>query len=222
MKNFITDTWCNHRTLTISFLVALLIVFVVLAYFAHREGFAPSDAIQTSILSDAVRAFTLSDAIQSLALVTLVAVTIWYAKSTRDLARTNERTLRVAINSERSAVMPIIQLDFQTVDTEIHFHCANIGRGPALNLEFVLEFALESHERTLRSDITFPAAFVAGSARDIAARLPQDLDESSLAAQDFEIVAEYSDVFSRRFRSVLLVSDSMGTEFHFDMISEDY
>ncbi len=159
---------------------------------------------------------TLSDTIQTITLIFLVIFTVSYAMSTR-------RIYEIALNAERNAVVPIIDLTAEvTTQDQIRISYQNIGRGPALNLRIWLELEYDKQFEYLKSEemknTNYRAALGVGQDGD----LEWDTSEGILPTRTsgFDIVAEYSDVFRQRFMSKLVLINPYDQEFNFRKVEQ--
>ena len=163
-----------------------------LIYFTRRELLGPSDTIQT------------------ITLIVLVIVTVSYAVSTRKI-------YGVALNSERNAVVPIINLSMEeTGQDHIRIAYENIGRGPALNIRIWLEREDDEQFWYLKSETNKNKGFRAAVGVGQSGNRRWDNSEGPLPAYTgFDIVAEYTDVFHQRFESRLVIVNHFDQEFFF-------
>ena len=192
MRRFAETVWRSYRIETILFILGLVLTGVLIC-FTRRETLAPSDTIQT------------------ITLVVLVIVTVSYAVSTRKI-------YEVALNSEKNAVFPIVNLTAAAISRDqIRVSYQNIGRGPALNLRIWLELENEEQFDYLRSDEMKNRGFTAALGVGQSGQLEWNSSEDVLPTRTsgFDIVAEYSDVFRQGFVSKLQIINPYDQEFSF-------
>ena len=192
MKKLATTVWGNYRTEAI-LIFCVFVLAGVLIYFTRRETLAPSDTIQT------------------LTLAVLVIVTVSYAASTRKI-------YEVALNSERNAVSPIVNLAAKVIDQDqITVSYQNVGRGPALNLRIWLELEYDEQFDYLKSEEMKNRGFTAALGVGQDGQLAWDDSQGVLPTRTsgIDIVAEYSDVFRQGFVSKLQIINPFDQEFSF-------
>ena len=192
MKKLATTVWGNYRIEAI-LIFCVLVLAGVLIYFTRRETLAPSDTIQT------------------ITLVVLVIVTVSYAVSTRKI-------YEVALNAERNAVFPIVNLTAEAIDQDqIRVSYQNIGRGPALNLRIWLELEYDEQFDYLKSEEMKNRGFTAALGVGQDGQLEWDDSEGVLPTRTsgIDIVAEYTDVFRQGFFSKLHIINHFDQEFSF-------
>ena len=209
----------KHRKWALVFAISVLlpVAFFLLVHFTYPQPLSPSDTIQI------------------LTLVVLVIVTAWYAFSTHRInsatskqaaaiteqARISGEALRVALNAEKNADLPILKIrDSQSVDN-IRTEISNLGRGPALNVRIWLEF----HSRHLRKDVksSVGSLHVIGAGEN--AEWPwankSELTELPLScSSSYRVVAEYTDIYGRKFRSTFRRRGPSSGQFDFCRVDE--
>lgn len=213
-----SSVWADHKTELILGILGVCAA-VVLFIFSYPAYLSPSDTIQ------------------SITLILLVIVTISYAKSThKNYKATSEQVsatmeaVRVAVDSERNSFAPIVELTQESNDPRfgegISIICTNVGKGPALNLVIWVTADDEKFDY-LKSDrekqMSFRSALgVSRSARqlwsenmDVAPPRPLPTESSG-----YDVVAEYTDVYRRRFQSKIVFS-SLEQSFHYGLIESD-
>ena len=171
---------------------------------------------------------TTSENLEILILSTLAITTFWYAKSTKELSETTNKSYDLAnksyglaVETEMSSVLPFVTLIIQSVSSiEIRVLLRNDGRGPATNLRAWVN-GDDSVFDYLRSDSSkryLPAIGV-----DKMGYTHWNNNRGVLPdySSGFDIIAEYEDVFGRSFRSKLQVIDSNDEEFSFIKLSND-
>lgn len=204
----------------IALIAALAVATVVIIYFTVPAPLSSSDALQV------------------VTLIVLVAVTFWYAFSTHSINRAaaeqvaaiqeqaeiSRRALKVALDAEQNAVIPIIKISIRQLgdvhggDGLVIIHCSNIGRGPALNLRGWPNLKpLTSQEWHKLSHKTRDVLGV-GENIEFVWRFALNSQIRSLLRADARIVAEYSDIYGRRFSSTLSFSHSADEEFTFELL----
>ena len=208
--------------MALGFCVVGVVAILVLVYFTEQEYLKPSDTIQIGTL------------------IVLVCVTFWYAISTyridraasqqaiatRKQAEISRQALEVALDSEKNAVMPIIRLEKgSTTSTgeevrRLDVRYFNIGKGPALNLRAWLTFETDDTEETQRTNI-LPADVVGvNESGSFLWRRGRNTVLLPDTVSDFDIIAEYSDIYKRHFCSRLSITPGQDPKFFFGMIPE--
>ncbi|MYC06046.1 MAG: hypothetical protein F4X57_02535 [Chloroflexi bacterium] len=164
-------------------------------------------------------------AVQSFTLVVLVIVTIVYAKAihktykaTSEQVNTTKEAVRVAVDSERNSFAPIVLLTLRSYGTSgIDAQFENIGRGPALNLSVWLEKPEDSSFDYLENKSKKHNAIVKMGQSVLLSWSPfsaqQPLPEYNTG---FSMVAEYTDVYLRRFQSKIVIA-SLKETFHYGL-----
>ena len=183
--------------LTIAIPVSLLITILPLIHFTYPEPLSPSDTIQI------------------LTLVVLVIVTAWYAISTHRInnattkqasviaeqAKISERALQVALEAERNSALPVIELvDHQSVDS-IQVEAKNLGRGPALNIIICLEYFSQDLNGVVTSSVAIFDVIGAGEHKTWVWFSQNELSGFPISHSQYRVVAEYTDIYRRPFRS---------------------
>ena len=219
MRNRKLPSW-----LPLALTAALALAIVVIIYFTVP---APLSSAET---------------LQVVSLIVLVGVTLWYAFSThsinvataeqvaaiREQAVTSRRALRVALDAEQNAVIPIVKITLRAL-RDVHggeglivIRCANIGRGPALNLRgwpklkpFTSDEWQETTDKKTRDVLGI------GEESEFVWRFLLDSKIESLAKVDARIVTEYSDIYGRKFSSTLNFSHHSDGEFTFERPCQD-
>ena len=198
IKRLAKGTWNTYK---IESILAFLgfVLLVALIYFTDPEWLSPSDTIQI------------------MTLVVLVIVTVSYARSTRKI-------YEVALNSERNAVYPIVNLTAEeTRQDYIRVSFQNIGRGPALNIRMWLELDYDQQFAYLNSEEMKGRSFRAALGVGQQGQLEWSNSEGPLPTRTsgIDVVAEYTDVFRQRFQSKLVIVNVYDQGFHFGKISEE-
>ena len=192
MKRVSESVWRLYRIEAILSLLGLALL-AALINFTDSEWFSPSDTIQT------------------MTLVVLVIVTVSYAKSTRKI-------YEVGLDAERNAVFPIIALTVEvTNQDQIYILYQNIGRGPALNLRIWLELESDDQFLYLKSEAMKSKCFHAALGVGQLGQHKWDNSEGALPTRSsgFDVVAEFTDVFSQSFVSKLQIINAYLSEFSF-------
>ena len=168
--------------------------------------------------------FTLSESIQVGTLFLLISVTTWYAISTRriqraavDQAEATQSAVQVALDSERNAVMPIVELKIVNGSPRsLTIVCRNVGNGPALNLRVLANF--DSKDRGDEVTIAQGTVTLVGARDTELPRLDANPLPSEIADGFFplRLVGQYSDIYGRRFRSTTYTNTSrdLRTTYH--------
>ena len=201
---------------------AILVAGAVLVYFTERAYLKPGDSIQI------------------LALIILAAVTLWYAISThrinksaneqaiaiREQAETSRRALQVALDAEKNAVLPVVTLttggsSSGSLVTEVNANGSNIGSGPAMNLRIWLESSSGDPAVTHKSSTKPYNVLGVGESRTLRWRHTSEDKPLPSFEMGFYVVAEYSDIFGRRFGSRIFSSrEDTDHEFTFFAITK--
>ena len=183
---------------------------------------------------------TLSEGIEINILGVLVVVTIWYAKSTkgiqkatadqvaatREQAEISRKATEIALNNTQNAVLPIVRvapdggIQTQLESGEVYVKTAgvkygNIGKGPALNLRVRLRYDQEECSYIKCSDalgVGEEGTFEWSSEEEVLP-LPAGSDE-------YDVVAEYTDVYRREFISTLFLLPGGQRVFSFRQVPE--
>ena len=168
--------------------------------------------------------FTLSESIQVGTLFLLISVTTWYAISTRriqraavDQAEATQSAVQVALDSERNAVMPIVELKIVNGSPRsLTIVCRNVGNGPALNLRILANFdsADRSDEVTIaQGTVTLVGARDAEVTRLNVSRLSTEIADGF---SQLRLVGEFSDIYGRTFCSTTYTNTSrdLRTTYH--------
>ena len=187
---------------------------------------------------------TLSEGIQIITLGGLILVTIWYAYSTygiqratadqvattREQAEISRQATEIALNDTKNAVLPIVKVGAagisgtQNEPGNVHVRAAsvsykNIGKGPALNLEVWLsysdpeEFGDGAGSTKKRSDV-----LAAGEEGRCEWRLAEESLPLPSQSYGYDVVAEYTDIYRRKFRSTLFLLPAQQREFSFRQV----
>lgn len=228
MWNFRKRPWLVWSVLILSYAIALAFLSSLI-YFTKRVPLDPGDTVQI------------------IALVVLVAVTLWYAISTarihganakqvvatqtqatvsREQAQTSRESLEIALNAEKNAVVPIIKLTSRGTSSSggelqsIEVGYANIGKGPALNLRAWLLFQADYSDEDERTGI-LPVEVIAVEESNLLLWLRnRNTTLLPASASDFDIVAEYSDIYEQHFCSRLSITPGQDPKFFFGKIPE--
>ena len=157
--------------------------------------------------------FTFSEVIEIIILGLLVAVTIWYAistskihKATVNQANATREAVTVALNAEKSGVMPIIYLKREIsgplglLDDE-WVECRNIGNGPAMNVRIWLSDDPLIKDNVRKWGVYETAVVEVDGTRAVKFKLKESDPPSSETDSGFRIIAEFSDIYGRKFRS---------------------
>ena len=184
---------------------------------------------------------TPSEGIEVGTLGTLILVTAWYAYSThriqgaaRDQAEISKRATEIALNTARNAVLPIVSLggpgtSGTTTDNgavqvnSVSVSYSNIGEGPALNLKVWLSYPFELDGVGSKSSAKPRSVLGVGEDGQF---LWQSSDGEQLpsSTDEYDIVAEYTDIYRRPFRSTLFRTRGaygrFETEFSFIQVPE--
>ncbi len=138
----------------------------------------------------------------------LIIVTALYGWHTRKMANSSEKGLGIAINSMMNGHTPVIKLvAVPLIDlsgmTGIKLTFKNVGPGPALNLRCWIQHDELPH---LSSDANKSTNIALGTDEDGNYSWP-----SSLRLPDFHngftVIAQYNDIYGRRFESILEIND---------------
>ena len=204
-------------------LVAVLVFDIVsLSYLKWQEHITLSEGIEINILG------------------VLVVVTIWYAKSTkgiqkatadqvaatREQAEISRKATEIALNNTQNAVLPIVRVApdggsmtptgrgiFYVIKAGVRY--SNIGKGPALNLKVWLR---NMEEET--SSIRHTDALGVGEE----GRFEWSSEEDNLpvlgVSDEYDVVAEYTDVYRREFSSTSFFLSTGQREFSFRQVPE--
>ena len=190
--------------------VTVLVAVAVLVNFTERAYLKPSESIQI------------------LTLVVLVAVTFWYAMSTHRLnrssdeqAQTGRQALQVALDAEMNTVLPIVAIELQSISNVVGFSYSNIGRGPAIDLNIWLETPSEPSRFERSAGFEISAILGTGVKREDFEPFPEGVEYTTSFSPPLDIIAEYTDIFGRRFRSILRSYDHAKQEFSFQRISDN-
>ena len=186
---------------------------------------------------------TLSEGIEIITLGGLILVTSWYAYSTygiqratadqvattREQAEISRQATEIALNATKNSVLPIVRVGAagtRGTQGNVHVEAAsidykNIGKGPALNLEVWLKYndpkGLGDGAGSTKKRIDVLAAGEEG-------RCEWRLAEESLPlpgqSYGYDVVAEYTDIYRRSFRSTLFLLPANQSDFSFRQVLE--
>lgn len=167
----------------------------------------------------------LRDAIEIIVLIVLVSATLWYAFSTNHIAEISRRSLQLALDAEKNAVLPIIKLSRDSTSVsqsggeraEVHF--TNVGRGPALNIRAWLTCQTTGSETNERTAIKFADVIGVGEAGRFAWEQGPDTTWFPPSPNNFDVVIEYSDIYCRHFASRFSISNQHEHVFSFGWLS---
>ena len=189
-----------------------------------------------------------SDTIQIITLAVLVIVTIWYAISThriqeetkrqasavREQTEISRQAVEIALNTAKNSVLPIVNLSspvkslgptsvFPKADASINLrvHYKNIGKGPALNLRAWLRYDPEAFGEGARSEIGNAYALGAGEEGNFVWSSSTETLPLLSTLSGFDIVAEYEDIYRRKFRTTMFLINEFKTELSFTHMDEE-
>ncbi len=118
---------------------------------------------------------------------------------TRRLANLSTETIRLSTETINNAAVPVIKLDAEQSGSGTHFKYHNIGRGPALNLQFWISHEdfpeMESAQHRIFRTATGPGESGQGAWGE--------QHELPRLSQGVDIITQYEDVFGRLFESRL-------------------
>ena len=187
---------------------------------------------------------TLSEGIEIVTLGVLILVTSWYAYSTygiqratadqvatiREQAEISREATEIALNATKNSVLPIVRVSAAgTSGTQIApgnveaatIEYENIGKGPALNLEVWLRYndreGLGDCAGSTKKRRNVLAAGEEGRCYWLKAE-----ESLPLPGQEYgyDVVAEYTDIYRRRFRSTLFLLPANQRDFDFGQVPE--
>ena len=166
-------------------------------------GLAFLAAVMSLVLLTYYGHLTLSEAIQVGTLMVLILITVWYADSTARQVNASEKAVQVALDAQRDAVKPIVELTLVTSGNRIPIELRNLGRGPALNFRVCAKLRSKDGSVEATSRCSVGEAIGAGQKIDrILVFSELDLDFGN-RGDDLEVVAEYTDIHGQGFRSTL-------------------
>ena len=227
LKRLLNSIFGDYKTEVVLCVIGLAIT-LALIYFSYPESFAPSDTIQ------------------AITLIVLVVVTVSYAKSTHKIYKATseqvhatQEAVRVAVDSERNSFAPIVELTLYNDNPQYIGHedipifYKNVGKGPALNLVLWINgddeqfcYLKSDYEKKRR----FRAALGVGdSYKEIWHANINETPTQPLpsANSGYDVVAEYTDVFGRRFESKLTIIrqyefNEYDQEFHYGRVKDEH
>ena len=167
----------------------------------------------------------LRDAIEIIVLIVLVSATFWYAFSTNHIAEISRRSLQLALDAEKNAVVPIIKSSRDSTSVsqlsgqraEVHF--TNIGRGPALNIRAWLTCETAGSETNERTAIKSADVIGVGEAGRFTWEQGSDTVWFPPSSNNFDVVIEYSDIYCRHFASRFSITNQHEHVFSFGWLS---
>lgn len=187
----------------------------------------------------------LNEGIEIITLVVLVLVTSWYAYSThgiqratadqaeasRKQAKISKQATEIALNATKNAVLPMIVVGSagrsgtQTAPGVLHVKTAtvsysNIGSGPALNLRVWLSYAQEELGEHAGSTVKSMDALSAGKEGRFEWREEEESPPLPGQSHGYDVVAEYTDIYGREFRSRLNLLSANQRDFSFGHVPE--
>ena len=189
---------------------------------------------------------TLSEGIEIVTLGGLILVTSWYAYSTygiqrstadqvaatREQAETSRQATEIALSATKNAVLPIVTVGSPGISgtqvapgnvraETVRVSYENIGRGPALNLKVWLRYDPEEFGDYAGS--TAKHIDVLGAGQE--GRCEWQSAEESLPlpgqTHGYDVIAEFTDIYGRKFRSTLLLIHEYDREFSFGQVPEE-
>ena len=183
---------------------------------------------------------TLGEGIEVITLGGLILVTSWYAYSTyriqratadqvaatQEQAEISRQATEIALNATKNAVLPIVMVGQHgtshtggvTVDTSVSYK--NVGKGPALNLEVRLSY--DAKQFGVGAGTTIKRDDVLGAGEERRCKWHSDEESLPLPAQSYgyDVVAEYTDIYRRKFRSTLFLLSANQRDFSFRQVPE--
>ncbi len=189
---------------------------------------------------------TLSEGIEIITLGGLILVTSWYSYSTygiqratadqvattREQAEISREATEIALNATKNSVLPIVRVGAagrrgtQIAPGNLHVEEAsinykNIGKGPALNLEVWLRYNdLEGLGDCAGSTKKRTNVLAAGEEGRCEWRLAEESLPLPGQSDLYDVVAEYTDIYRRRFRSTLFLNPANQIDFSFRQVPE--
>ena len=188
---------------------------------------------------------TLNEGIEIVTLGGLILVTSWYAYSTYGIQRsaadqvaatweqaeTSRRATEIALSATKNAVLPIVSVGSPGISgtqvapgvvcaETVQIGYKNIGRGPALNLKVWLSYDSEEFGDYAGSTVKHIDVLGAGQGGRCEWRSAEESLPLPNQTHGYDVIAEFTDIYGRKFRSTLLLINPYDREFSFGQVSE--